>query len=115
MITVELHGLRLFGHHGVYPDEREQGQDFIFDVELDVGERGVSGRLEDAVDYDAVARAVREVSDAQAYNLLEALGTAVADELLLRFSAERAVVRVTKPAVSPGGLGGFAAVRISRP
>lgn len=115
MITVELHGLKLFGRHGVYPEEREQGQDFIFDVELDVGDRGASDRLEDAVDYDAVARAVQEVSDAQAYNLLEALATALADELLRRFSAERAVVRVTKPAVRPGGLGGFAAVRISRP
>jgi dihydroneopterin aldolase len=39
----------------------------------------------------------------------------VADELLRRFSAERAVVRVTKPAIRPGGVGGFAAVRISRP
>jgi dihydroneopterin aldolase len=115
VITVELHGLKLFGRHGVYPEEREQGQDFIFDVELDVGDRGASDRLEDAVDYDAVARAVQEVSDAQAYNLLEALATALADELLRRFSAERAVVRVTKPAVRPGGLGGFAAVRISRP
>ena len=115
MITIELNGLRLFGHHGVYREERERGQDFIFDVELDVGERGVSDRLEDAVDYDAVARAVQEVSDATTYNLLEALGAAVADELLRRFSAERAVVRVTKPAVRPGGVGGFAAVRISRP
>jgi dihydroneopterin aldolase len=115
VITLELSGLRLFGHHGVYPQEREQGQDFIFDVELDVGERGTSDRLEDAVDYDAVARAVQEISDAQAYNLLEALAAAVADELLRRFSAERAVVRVTKPAIRPGGVGGFAAVRISRP
>ena len=40
---------------------------------------------------------MQEVSDAQAYDLLEALAAAVADELLRRFSAERAVVRVTKP------------------
>ena len=115
MITIELHGLRLFGRHGVHPEERERGQDFIFDVELDVGDRGTSDRLEDAVDYDAVARAVREVSDAHAYDLLEALATAVADELLRRFSAERAGVRVTKPAVRPAGLEGFASVRISKP
>jgi dihydroneopterin aldolase len=115
VITIELHGLRLFGRHGVYPQEREEGQDFIFDVELDVGERGVSDQLDDAVDYDAVAKTVQEVSDARAYNLLEALSAAVADELVRRFSAERAVVRVTKPAVRPGGVGGFAAVRISRP
>ena len=79
MITIELHGLRLFGRHGVHPEEKERGQDFVFDVELDVGERGVSDRLEDAVDYDAVARAVQEVSDARSYDLLEALSAAVAD------------------------------------
>ena len=115
MIAVQLHGLRVFGRHGVHAHEREQGQDFLFDVELEVGERGVSDQLEDAVDYGAVARTVREVSDQQAYNLLEALATAVADELLRRFDAERVVVRVTKPAVSPGGLEGTAGVTVSKP
>ena len=115
MITVELHDLRVFGHHGVYEEERERGQDFLFDVELEVGERGTSDRIEDAVDYSAVARAVREVSDAHAYALLEALATAVADELLRRFEPERALVRVSKPAVKPGGLDGAAGVSVSRP
>ena len=115
MITVELRGLRIFGRHGVHPEEREQGQDFLFDVDLDVGDRGVSDRLEDAVDYRAVARTVQEVSDAHAYDLLEALATAVADELLRRFAAEHAFVRVTKPAVRPGGLEGLAGVSVSRP
>jgi dihydroneopterin aldolase len=114
-VTIELRGLRLHGRHGVYPHEKEQGQDFVFDVQLDVGERGLSDRLEDAVDYSEVASTVQEVSDARAYDLLEALGTAVADELLRRFGAERAVVRVTKPAVKPGGLEGTAGVSVSRP
>jgi dihydroneopterin aldolase len=115
MIVVELRGLRVFGRHGVHVREREQGQDFLFDVDVEVGERGVSDRLEDAVDYGAAARAVKEVSDARTYNLLEALATAVADELVRRFGAERAVVRVTKPAVRPGGLEGTAGVSVSKP
>ena len=115
MITVELRGLRLFGRHGVHAHEKENGQDFLFDVDLDVGERGSSDRLEDAVDYREVARTVAEVSDARSYDLLEALATAVADELLRRFSPERVVVRVVKPAVKPGGLDGTAGVSVSRP
>jgi dihydroneopterin aldolase len=114
-VTVELHDLRLFGRHGVHAREKEQGQDFVFDVELAVGERGVSDRLEEAVDYRAVALAVQEVSEARSYDLLEALADAVADELLRRFSADRAVVRVAKPAVKPGGLDGTAAVSVSKP
>jgi len=115
VITVELRGLRMFGRHGVKPAEREHGQDFVFDVELDVGDRGSTDRIEDAVDYGTVARTVHEVSDAHAYDLLEALAGAVADELRTRFDADRVRVRVAKPAVRPGGLEGTASVTVTRP
>jgi dihydroneopterin aldolase len=114
MITIELRDLRVFGRHGVHEHERRDGQDFLFDVDLDVGDRGLSDRLEDAVDYGAVARAVKAVSDARSYSLLEALASAVADDLLARFVAERVVVRVRKPAVRPGGLDGTAGVSVSK-
>jgi dihydroneopterin aldolase len=115
MITVELRGLRVFGHHGVRDHEKLDGQDFLFDVDLEVGDRGVSDRLEDAVDYGTVARVVKELSDARSYDLLEALATVIADELLLRFGAERVRVRVTKPNVAPGGLEGTPGVSVSKP
>jgi dihydroneopterin aldolase len=115
MITVELQGLRIRARHGVHAHEKEREQDFVFDVELDVGERGASDRLADAVDYSAVAQTVKDVSDARSYDLLEALATAVADELTARFSPERVRVRVAKPDVRPAGLGGTPAVSVSRP
>src|SRR5437868_8429725 len=115
MNTVELRGLRLFGRHGVHVHEKENGQDFLFDIDLQVGECGVSDRLEDAVDYRQVALTVQEVSDAHSYDLLEALANAVAEELLRRFAAERVSVRIVKPAVQPGGLSGAAGVSVSRP
>jgi len=115
VITVEIHDLRLFGRHGVHDEERERGQDFVFDVELEVGERGTSDRLEDAVDYVEIARAVREVSDARQYVLLEALAAAVADELERRFSPDRVRVRVRKPDVRPAGIDGTVGVTVTRP
>ena len=88
-VIVELHAIELqMGRHGALDWEREQGQRFFFDVELEVGEAGSSDRLEDAVDYGAVAACVRDVSDGRAYHLLEALATALADELLARFPVE---------------------------
>ena len=115
MITVEVRDLRVFGRHGAHEDERERGQDFLFDVALDVGERGTSDRLQDAVDYVEVARAVQQVSDARQYVLLEALASAVADELERRFSPERVRVRVAKPEVRPAGLEGTVSVTVTRP
>ena len=115
MILVEVRGLRVFGRHGVHAEERERGQDFVFDVELDVGGRGASDRLEEAVDYVEVARLVRRVSDEREYALLEALASAVADELERRYEPERLLVRVTKPQVRPAGLDGTVGVTVSRP
>jgi 7,8-dihydroneopterin aldolase/epimerase/oxygenase len=115
VIAVHVHDLRIFGRHGVREEERARGQDFLFDVELEVGERGTSDRLEDAVDYVAVTEAVREVSDARPYALLEALGSAVADELERRFAPERLRVRVRKPEVRPAGLEGSVGITVTRP
>ena len=98
-MRIELRGIELHGYHGALESEREQGQRFLFDVELDVGEAGSSDRLEDAVDYRDVVACVRDVSDGRAYQLLEALATALADELLARFPVERVSVRVRKPDV----------------
>ena len=115
MITVEVRDLRVFGRHGVHDDERERGQEFVFDVELEVGERGTTDRLEDAVDYVEVARVVQEVSDGRQFSLLEALATAVADELGQRFAPERVRVQVRKPEVRPAGLDGTVAATVTRP
>ena len=99
-LTIELAGLELHGYHGVEEDERREGQRFLFDLWLDVPEDAArSDRIEDAVDYREVVAAVRAVSDGRAYALLEALATAVAEALLVRFPLARVRVRVRKPDV----------------
>jgi 7,8-dihydroneopterin aldolase/epimerase/oxygenase len=99
-LTIELSGIELVAHHGVEEDERRRGQRFLFDIWLDVPEDAArTDRIEDAVDYRDVTAAVREVSDGRGFRLLEALASAVANELLRRFPVERARVRVRKPDV----------------
>jgi dihydroneopterin aldolase len=113
-MRIELHALELHGFHGALDEERRDGQRFLFDVELEVGEAGASDRLEDAVDYRDVAACVREVSDGRAYRLLEALATDLADELLARFPAQRVDVRVRKPQVVLDPPVEYAAVSVVR-
>jgi dihydroneopterin aldolase len=103
-ITVELHGLEVFGRHGVLEEEHREGRTFLFDLWLDVPDSALSDRIEDAVDYRDVAACVREVSDGRRYHLLEALAAAVAEALVERFPIERVRVRVRKPNVEASGL-----------
>jgi dihydroneopterin aldolase len=100
-VIVELRGLELFGRHGVLEEERRDGQPFLFDVRLEVGEAGADDRIEHAVDYREVVAALRELSDGRRYDLLEALATAAAELMLERFpQVEHASVRVRKPQVA---------------
>ncbi len=113
-MIVELRGLQLYGYHGVNEIERRRGQAFVYDVWLEVGERGADDLIEHAVDYRLVAEAVREVND-RPVQLLEALAGAVADLLLERFSPAWVRVRVRKPEVRPAGLTvDFSAVTVER-
>jgi dihydroneopterin aldolase len=107
-MTIELRGIELYGFHGVLDDERERGQLFVVDLELELDPEvaataAESDRIEDAVDYREVAQCVREVSDRR-FALLEALASAVADAVLERFPVEQVKVRVRKPQVTPAGL-----------
>jgi len=111
-MRIELHGLELFGYHGVLEEEKENGQTFWYDVELEVGEWGTTDRLEDAVDYRLVVDAVREVNKRR-FELLEALAATVAETLMERFAVARVKVRVRKrPAGMPVD---YSAVTAERP
>jgi len=109
---VELAGLELFGHHGVLEEEKENGQTFWYDLELEVGEWGTNDRIEDAVDYRLVVEVVREVNE-QRFELLEALASSVAETVMSRFALARVKVRVRK---RPAGLPvEYSAVTAERP
>jgi len=98
-VKVEVHGVEVFGRHGLNEIERREGQTFLFDVTLELDEP-----REDAigatVDYREVRDCVHELSAAHAYNLLESLAAAVADELVSRFGVSSVRVRVRKPGIA---------------
>ena len=115
MDRILLEGMEFFGHHGVYPAEREIGTHFTVDVdlELDVSRAGRSDRLEDTLDYREAYRLVREVLEGDSCNLVEALAERAAGRLLTleRVRRARVVVRKRAPIGSGAGIVG---VEVSR-
>jgi len=98
-MIVEVHGLELFGRHGVREEERRDGQTFLVDVELH-GEEPRDDAIGATVDYRRVRDIARTVSDGTSYRLLEMLAAAIADALVAELSVERVHVRVRKPGVA---------------
>ncbi len=95
-----LKGVRGRGRHGVYPGEREEGQEFSVDVVLGVMSISKAAKTDDldhTVDYGGIAQAVVDIIEGPTVNLLETLAVRIA-ERCLQFDYVRAVtVTVHKP------------------
>ncbi|HEX8075874.1 MAG TPA: dihydroneopterin aldolase [Thermoleophilaceae bacterium] len=98
-VTVEISGLSLYTHHGVYEAERKVGQRLLFDLSFELGEcdATVTDRLEDTVDYADVCQEVALAVQERSYKTLERLCSAVADRMIERYGAEGVTVRAAKP------------------
>lgn len=113
---IVLAGMRFFGYHGVLPEERARGQEFIVDVEVeaDLGTAGRSDALGDTVDYRDVYEAARAVTMGPPKQLLEAVAEEIAGRVVGLPRVAAATVRVRKPhAPLPGPLA-YSAVEVRR-
>ena len=83
MDKILINGLKLFAYHGVNPEEKENGQNFIFDIELSVNMNKVcySDHVEDTVSYAKVVKTVRRIFTSQKYDLLEKCAQVVSDAI----------------------------------
>ncbi|MCY4556306.1 MAG: dihydroneopterin aldolase [Chloroflexi bacterium] len=97
---IVLNGLQFYGFHGVNPEERSLGQQFVVDLqaELDLSVPAASDRLEDTVSYADLYRAVKAVMEGEPRNLLESAAGAIVSRVLGEHPQIDAVrVRVHKP------------------
>ena len=116
MDKVSLHGIDVYAHHGVHPAERELGQRFVIDVDLwtDCDPAARSDSLNQALDYTAVHRCIKESTAGSSYHLIEAVAGHLCRALLGSFSVERVRVTVQKPNPPIANFLGCASVTLER-
>jgi dihydroneopterin aldolase len=97
--VIRLSGLTARGHHGVFDFEREQGQDFVVDVvlELDLAPAAASDEVTDTVHYGELAGALVAVVVGEPVNLIETLADRLVAVCLADPRVAAATVTVHKP------------------
>lgn len=101
---IAVRGIRAFGHHGVYAEEKQTGQPFVVDVvlSLDLASAAASDDVADTVHYGELAQQVVAAVERDPVDLVETLAQRVAD-LALSYSLVDAVeVTVHKPEAPVG-------------
>ena len=96
---ITLTGVRAFGHHGVYPQERADGQEFVVDATLHVNTRRAAETddVADTIHYGEAAERIAQIVSGEPVNLLERLAARIADDLLARPGVYLVAVTVHKP------------------
>lgn len=110
-------GMRFRGFHGVLPEERRDGQEFVVDVvlETDLTLAGRRDDLAETVDYRAIYDLTREIVTGQPVQLIETLAERIAARCLAADLRVRQVtVTVHKPEVPLPGPLTETAVQVTR-
>jgi dihydroneopterin aldolase len=96
---ITLTGLRIFGRHGVYDDEKLAGQYFVVDFTLHLDTRPAADADDVArtVHYGEAAQLVADIVAGQPVDLIETLAARIADALLETPLVDRVRVTVHKP------------------
>ena len=96
---LSIRGLAFRGFHGVFPEERRDGQDFVIDLTLDVDTRAAaaSDDLQQTVDYGTLVDEVRKAVENDPVDLIETLAQRIADICLTRPRVQGVQVTVHKP------------------
>jgi 7,8-dihydroneopterin aldolase/epimerase/oxygenase len=81
---IQLRGLTVRGHHGVFDHERRDGQDFVVDITvwIDLDRAGESDDLADTLDYGELAKRAADIVGGPAKNLIEAVAAEIAEDVM---------------------------------
>jgi len=96
---IELRGLRVRGHHGVFDHERRDGQDFVVDVTvwMDLAPAAASDDLADTLHYGELAERVAGIVGGEPRDLIETVAGQVAEDIMTDSRVHAAEVVLHKP------------------
>lgn len=93
MDEIRIENLKIFAHHGVFAEEKENGQDFYVNAVLytDLRPAGLKDDLTLSTHYGEVSLLIKRCLTEQTYDLIETAAEATAKEILLSFPLVKAL------------------------
>ena len=86
-LTIEVKGIKAYGKHGVYTQEKKAEQLFLVDVKAILKDTNKAtgnieeDSLEETINYETIVRTVIELVKEESFNLIETLALKIVDAL----------------------------------
>ena len=112
--VIRIEGIEAFGYHGVFPQEKREGQTFLVDVDIETSfdEAIAHDDVAYTVDYGVVAERVAEIIQEEPADLIETVCDRIVTMVLSleRVKATRVTIHKPQAPISVP----FAGVSVSR-
>ena len=111
-----LKNMIFYAHHGYYEAERELGQKFEVDIQLecDLHTAAASDDLKQTIDYQAIYKIAKDTFENYKFKLIETVAEKIASKILKISGISNVLIRVRKPHVPLNGLLDFVEIEIYR-
>ncbi len=96
---IELRGLKVRGHHGVFDFEKRDGQDFVVDITvwMDLKPAAASDDLTATLHYGELAEAAAAIVAGPPRDLIETVAAEIADSVMTDTRVDAVEVVLHKP------------------
>ena len=96
---ITLTGLAVFGHHGVFEQEKRDGQEFLVDITLWLDLSGAAGSddLSKTVNYGELAALAERIVAGPPKDLIESVAGEIADAVMATYVVHAVEVTIHKP------------------
>ncbi len=88
MFKIKIKDLKLFGYHGVKQEEKTSGQNFLFNVDIDIAKSSFKkdGLYQDdilnTVNYSEIIKLIKEINSDNKFNLLETFSEVLVEKII---------------------------------
>lgn len=97
---IKITNLKVFAHHGVFPEETRDGQDFYVNAKLflDCRKAGKTDNLSDSLNYGEASHFITDFLQNHTYKLIESVAEQLAEAILLSMPVLKGVkIELCKP------------------
>ena len=102
-LTIQVEGINVYGTHGVYDQEKKNGQNFKIDLLIELKknilnfENYKSESFENTINYENLVNEVINVSDNNSFDLIETFAYEILNSLRKYNNISKATVTIHKP------------------
>jgi len=95
-LSIDVKGIKAYGKHGVYTEEKKEEQLFLVDVKLILEDTKESqDSLEETINYETITQLIIDLVKKESFNLIETLAKKLLEEIE-QLGNKTSVIKVIK-------------------